>query len=557
MGRYVLFDEIASGGMATVHLARLLGPVGFSRTVAVKRLHPGYAQDPDFVTMFVDEARLAARIRHPNVVPVLDVVRTPEELFLVMEYVQGESLSRLMSLARRRRTPISARNVVAIMVGVLHGLHAAHEATGETGESLHIVHRDVSPQNILVGSDGVPRVFDFGIAKARGRLQTTAEGQVKGKIQYMSPEQVGGGQLERAVDIYAAGVCLWEALTGRRLFEGETDMMLLAQVIAGAKEPPSRHVAELPIAIDEVTMRALAVDPRQRFATARDMALALEESFPAATALQLGEWVQQIATSSLRVRAQRVKAIESHPGLPGPSPESQPALLRAAPEVVLGPDGVDEAVTSSDVNPDGKTLAGPLPDVSAASAGAVEDDSATRLTHETAQPRTLAVPYDPQARRVRLTAVAVACLAVLVGAVVALVTLSPPSERPVGDTSNEGASAVAAGAVRGSAGAAAVEEGLGVGGAGGAAHEPALASATATDAAQPAASSLSSGGRTGSRLRPGGRPGGVAATPAATVPAAPTGTPTTPTTPTAPKDDCNPPYTIDARGIQRLKPQCL
>ena len=155
VGRYALYGEIAAGGMATVHFGRLLGPVGFSRTVAIKRLHPQFAKDPEFVSMFLDEARLAARIRHPNVVPTLDVVATQGELFLVMDYVQGESLSKLIRIAREQGGCIPGRITAGILVGALHGLHAAHEAKNERGEPLGIVHRDISPQNVLVGSDGV------------------------------------------------------------------------------------------------------------------------------------------------------------------------------------------------------------------------------------------------------------------------------------------------------------------------------------------------------------------------------------------------------------------
>src|SRR5580693_5872615 len=157
IGRYALYEELASGGMATVHLGRLMGPVGFSRTVAIKRLHAAYAKDPEFVAMFLDEARLAARIRHPNVVPTLDVVARDGELFLVMDYVQGESLARLVRASAATRRPIPVEIVSSIVCSVLFGLHAAHEATNDQGEPLSIVHRDVSPQNVLVGSDGVAR----------------------------------------------------------------------------------------------------------------------------------------------------------------------------------------------------------------------------------------------------------------------------------------------------------------------------------------------------------------------------------------------------------------
>src|SRR5580658_5515960 len=151
LGRYAIYDKIASGGMATVHLGRMLGAVGFARTVAIKRLHPQYAEDPEFVSMFLDEARLVARISHPNVVPTLDVVNTDGELIIVMEYIRGESLARLIRAAAQRDSVIPAPMAATLLVGVLHGLHAAHEAKSERGEPLGIVHRDVSPHNILIG----------------------------------------------------------------------------------------------------------------------------------------------------------------------------------------------------------------------------------------------------------------------------------------------------------------------------------------------------------------------------------------------------------------------
>ncbi|MBW2523690.1 MAG: serine/threonine protein kinase, partial [Deltaproteobacteria bacterium] len=231
VGRYAIFDEIASGGMASVHIGRLIGPAGFSRTVAIKRMHPHIAKEPEFVAMFVDEARMAARISHPNVVPTLDVVQSGKELLLVMEYVQGASLAHLLRHGRRLGLVNEPRLIVPILVGVLRGLHAAHEAKSAMGEPMHLVHRDVSPHNIMVGVDGVPRVFDFGVAKARGRLRTTQDGKVKGKLAYMAPEQLAGEAVDRRSDIYAAGVVLWEGLAGRRLFEGDTDAQIYAQVL--------------------------------------------------------------------------------------------------------------------------------------------------------------------------------------------------------------------------------------------------------------------------------------------------------------------------------------
>ncbi len=323
VGRYALYGSIASGGMATVHLGRLMGPVGFSRTVAIKRLHAQFAQDPEFVSMFLDEARLAARIRHPNVVPTLDVVATSGELFLVMEYVPGDSLSRLARTARDRRQRIPQRVISAIMSSVLHGLHAAHEAKSEQGSPLGIVHRDVSPQNVLVGTDGVARVLDFGVAKAAGRTQETREGQIKGKLSYMAPEQLRGADVNRQSDIYAAGVVLWELLTGERLFTADNEGALLTKVLAGRVLPPSQYLIPMDgmtlgqeafalfAKIDELVLRSLAAEPTQRFATARDMAVALERCIPPATPFEVGEWVESVAAEVLGVRANLVAEIES------------------------------------------------------------------------------------------------------------------------------------------------------------------------------------------------------------------------------------------------------
>jgi serine/threonine-protein kinase len=228
--------------MATVHLARLLGPVGFARTVAIKRLHPHLAKDPDFVAMFLEEARLAARVRHPNVVATLDVVSDDGELFLVMEYVAGESLSRLVRKVREKGERIPPRYLVGIMSGALEGLHAAHEAKSEKNQPLGLVHRDVSPQNVHVGIDGVPRVLDFGIAKATNRVQETRTDQIKGKVAYMSPEQLAKGNIDRRADVYSASVVLWEALTGQRLFKADDVPSLVYAIINEEVRKTSRRI---------------------------------------------------------------------------------------------------------------------------------------------------------------------------------------------------------------------------------------------------------------------------------------------------------------------------
>ncbi len=311
IGRYVLYDLLASGGMATVHLGRLLGPVGFSRTVAIKRLHEQFAADPEFVSSFLDEARLAARVRHPNVVPTLDVVATDGQLFLVMEFVQGESLARLIKASALKGVKVPPRIAVGVLVSVLHGLHAAHEAQNEKGEPLDIVHRDVSPQNILVGIDGVPRVLDFGVAKAVGRLQTTHSKQLKGKISYMSPEQLRSEPIDRRTDVFAAATVLWETLASKRLFAAENEGAVVTKVLLGKIEPPSSVAPDVPKEIDAIVMRGLDRDPAKRYQTAREMALALEEALPPATASQIASWVDGLVHETLSSRAARLAEIES------------------------------------------------------------------------------------------------------------------------------------------------------------------------------------------------------------------------------------------------------
>jgi serine/threonine protein kinase len=310
VGRYAIYGEIASGGMATVHFGRLLGSGGFSRTVAIKRLHRQFAKDPEFVNMFLDESRLAGRIHHPNVVQTLDVVVLDSELFLVMEYLEGESLARLAKTARERNENVPSPIAAAIVCGTLHGLHAAHEATDEQGVRLDVVHRDLSPHNILVGADGLPRVIDFGIARAAGRLQMTREGQLKGKLAYMAPEQLLGQPVDPRTDVYAAGAVLWETLTGRRLFDQENQGAVIAAVLTQPLAPPSTFARGVSKELDEITMRALHRAPAMRFASAREMALALEASVPVASPTRIANWVMDLAGDVYREHARVVSQIE-------------------------------------------------------------------------------------------------------------------------------------------------------------------------------------------------------------------------------------------------------
>jgi serine/threonine protein kinase len=322
LGRYTLFAELASGGMATVYLARLNGEVGFGRTVAIKRLHPHMAREPEFVAMFLDEARMAARVQHPNVVGILDVVATGKELFLVMEYVQGESLSALLKTAIAEGQPMPVDVAASIAIGYLSGLHAAHEATDERGRPLGIVHRDVSPQNVLLGADGVARLLDFGVAKALGRLQTTREGQLKGKLAYMPPEQLDGA-VTRQTDVYAAGIVLWESIAGKRLFRGDSDAELFVNVMT-AEVPPLRDF-NLGVSdeVEAVVRRAIARDPRERWETAHEMAEALDAALRPASTMTVATWVRRAAAESLATRAELVADAEAGRRPAAPFPDLQ------------------------------------------------------------------------------------------------------------------------------------------------------------------------------------------------------------------------------------------
>jgi serine/threonine protein kinase len=278
LDRFELIAELASGGMGTVFLARLGGAGGFQRLYAIKRLHEHLARHAEFIEMFLDEARLAARIHHPNVVPILEIGTTEAGYYLVMEYVEGDTAGHLFFSATQEEKPISPRVAIRIVLDVLAGLHAAHEGTDDEGRSLELVHRDVSPHNILVSVDGVSRITDFGIARAASRLAVTRTGQLKGKIAYMAPEQARSEKIDRRADLFAMGICLWEMLARRRLFKGEGEGDTLNRLLY---EPiPSLRSVDptIPRELDEICSKALTRDLDQRFATAAEFSDALENA---------------------------------------------------------------------------------------------------------------------------------------------------------------------------------------------------------------------------------------------------------------------------------------
>jgi serine/threonine-protein kinase len=283
---YRILARIRSGGMATLYLAQRQGALGFARPVAIKVIHPHLADDPTFVRMFVDEALLASRVADPHVVHVDELVEDGGTLFLVMEYVEGASLSQLLSaLGKRKRRPTPSV-AVYLACEAAAGLHAAHEARADGGEPLGIVHRDVSPQNILVGARGHVKIIDFGIAQARSKARTTTIGSLRGKLAYMAPEQAFGRTLDRRADIYALGVVLWEMLTMQRLFRSDNEFALLELVRAPVVARPRALVAELPAALDAAVVRALAPNPDDRPATALELRRMLTDALPEVARLE-------------------------------------------------------------------------------------------------------------------------------------------------------------------------------------------------------------------------------------------------------------------------------
>jgi serine/threonine-protein kinase len=278
-GRYEKLAEIASGGMATVYLGRTLGAAGFERLVAIKEMHRHIASDDDLVGMFLDEARLAARIHHPNVVATLDVGSDEHGLFLVMEFVEGPSLQQVLTHLHRKRAQKMPIDIgLRIFLDTLEGLHAAHELTGEDGAPLYLVHRDVSPQNVLVSTDGIAKLTDFGVARAESRLSTTKAGNIKGKVPYMAPEQALAKPVDRRTDVFAAGSVLWEMLTGRRLVNADSEMAMIFQVTRVVPTSPRVERPEIPMPIAAACLRALEKEASHRYATAADFAEAIEEA---------------------------------------------------------------------------------------------------------------------------------------------------------------------------------------------------------------------------------------------------------------------------------------
>ena len=319
LGRYHLVQRLASGGMASVYLARAAGPAGFEKVVALKRIHPHLANEQTFVEMFLDEARIASRIDHANVCSVFDFGKADGAYFIAMEFLSGEPLSHLINLMERSAEeladPRRAYLMARMVADACEGLHAAHELHDREGELLNVVHRDVSPQNLFLTYDGVVKVVDFGIASAAGRLHHTPGGEMKGKFAYLAPEQArgaAGALLDRRVDVFALGVVLWELLTLKRLFRRDTPAATLDALMNEPIPTPSSQRDGLTTDLDAIVMKALARDRDDRYGNARDLGRELAKAIGKAGevigAVDLADWLERLVPDAHENSRRRVES---------------------------------------------------------------------------------------------------------------------------------------------------------------------------------------------------------------------------------------------------------
>jgi hypothetical protein len=320
VGRYQLCVELASGGMAKVYLARRIGEGGFDKLVALKRIHPHLSSQAEFAEMFMDEARIASRIDHPNVCAVFDFGRAGREQFIAMEYLLGETLGRVWRRARTQGvtgTPAWWALSMRIVAEAAEGLHAAHELASETGEPLLVVHRDVSPSNVFVTYEGAVKVVDFGVARAQNKVHQTRDGRVKGHYAYMAPEQARAGNVDRRADLWSLGVLLWELLAGQRLFRRESEAATLMAVICGEVPSLAGQCPTLPTEVTELVERLLADDPELRPTSARAVSRDLERAIARVGGPigrgDLAQLMEQLFPEEMERRKQMVAAARRMP----------------------------------------------------------------------------------------------------------------------------------------------------------------------------------------------------------------------------------------------------
>jgi serine/threonine-protein kinase len=361
-GRYELLRKLAAGGMGQVYLARQKGPVGFQKLLVVKRLLPHLSEDDEFIQMFLDEARIAALLNHPNIAQIYDLGEVDGTYYIAMEYVHGEAISDVLKRALQRRGAMPIAFKCRVIADAAAGLDAAHHARSPSGRKLALIHRDVSPQNVLVGFNGSVKIIDFGVAKAANKFSQTNVGQIKGKHAYMSPEQARGEPLDNRSDVFGLGTVFYEILTNTRLFKRESEMATLKAVVGAKVTPPSEVAPGIPKALDAVVLKALARNREERFATAGDMQLAIEDFLfkqqqPSTTA-HLAGFMREIYAEELEEEFSSEPTIIAYdPRLPNRKPlapivdESAPTTQVPVHKEKVPPPEVPAPARSSSVSP--------------------------------------------------------------------------------------------------------------------------------------------------------------------------------------------------------------
>jgi TonB family protein len=342
-GQYTLLEKIAVGGMAEVWKARMRGVEGFQKMVAIKKILPHMSDNSEFIGMFIDEAKLAAQLSHPNIVHIYDLGKIGRSYYIAMEYVEGKDLRSILNAGRRRGMPLPIGLSLLIAARVANALDYAHRKRDFEGRELSLVHRDVSPQNVLISNEGDVKLCDFGIAKAVSKAGQTQMGALKGKLQYMSPEQAWGKAVDARSDIFSLGAVLFEMLTGERLFSGESEMSVLESVRQGHTRSPREVDPSLPAEVDEIVTRALAHEVPNRFQSAAEMSQRLEALLhglrPTPGPADLAAYLQRIAEPEVEVEADSAHFLLEPPG--GPAfPTVAPAAAPAAPSIETGEEPV-------------------------------------------------------------------------------------------------------------------------------------------------------------------------------------------------------------------------
>ncbi|MCL2012596.1 MAG: serine/threonine protein kinase [Cystobacterineae bacterium] len=276
-GKYTLLDKLAIGGMAEIFLARQEGMEGFQKTIVIKRIRPHLSSQQNFVRMFLNEAKLAAQLSHPNIVQIYDLGKINDSYFIAMEYIFGRDMRKIMAKAQAKGIGFPMEYALKIASSVCEGLYYAHQKADANGAHLNIVHRDITPENIFVSFDGTVKILDFGIAKASNQIVQTDVGEVKGKLSYMSPEQCCGHVLDGRNDIFSLGVVLYECMTGFRLFTGESEAAVVRSIIDGKIYSPSYFMADIPQAVEEILMKALEKNRENRYQSAWEMQSAINQ----------------------------------------------------------------------------------------------------------------------------------------------------------------------------------------------------------------------------------------------------------------------------------------